>query len=55
MTIKTTVDIKSHLVVMTMINTICSHTIRQKSTNVFGNGPEGQKVMVIKRLHVAEE
>lgn len=33
-----------HLVVMTMISTICSHTIRQKSTKVFGKGPEEHKI-----------
>lgn len=31
---------KTNLVVITMIKTICSHTIRQKSPNVFGKGPE---------------
>lgn len=35
---------KPHLVVMTIISTICSHTMRQKSTKVFGKGPEGCKV-----------
>ena len=34
---------ESHLVVMTMISTICSHTMRQKSPNVFGKGPVGHK------------
>lgn len=34
---------KPHLVVMTIISTICSHTMRQKSTKVFGKGPEGHK------------
>lgn len=33
----------SYLVVMTMISTICSHTMRQKSAKVFGKGPESQK------------
>lgn len=36
-----------HLVVMTMRSTICSHTIRQKSTKVFGKGPEGHKSLSV--------
>jgi len=34
---------ESHLVVMTMMSTICSHTMRQKSPNVLGKGPGGHE------------
>lgn len=30
---------RPYLVVMTIIRTICSHTMRQKSAKVFGKGP----------------
>lgn len=34
---------RPYLVVMTIISTICSHTMRQKSAKVFGKGPEYKK------------
>lgn len=44
---------ETHLVVITMMSTICSHTMRQKSPNVFGKGPAGaQEVEVVMRRDI---